>query len=75
MSRPAATLLRLRERAVCRVRRTALFQRVHGAMRLPLPTLDRPVFLVGTVRSGTTLVARSLGDGDPPPMTGRPGAL
>lgn len=51
----ASTLL---EHARRRLYRTRLFQR----LGLPAPPLRRPIFLVGTVRSGTTFFARCVAD-------------
>lgn len=50
------------ERARRRLYRTRAFQETRQRLGLSAPTLRRPLFLVGTVRSGTTFFARCVAD-------------
>jgi sulfotransferase family protein len=50
------------ERARRRLYRTRAFQKTRQRLGLSAPPLHRPLFLVGTVRSGTTYFARCLAD-------------
>jgi len=50
------------ERARRRLYRTRAFQEVRGRLGIAPPPLRRPIFLVGTVRSGTTFFAYCLED-------------
>ncbi len=45
-----------------RVWRTRAFQGAHRRLGLAAPAIHRPIFLVGTVRSGTTFFARCIAD-------------
>lgn len=56
------SLLAPLERARRRLYRTRVFQEARGRLGIAPPPLQRPIFLVGTVRSGTTFFAYCLED-------------
>jgi len=59
---PLLSFAKASERLTRQARRTNTFRSFRSRFHIPLPPVERPIFIVGTIRSGSTVLAQCLGD-------------